>query len=112
MAKKRTELMDGPELQKGIAEMRRQWLIAELAAFSSESHDDFDDLRAKIAVGVLRAKDQNELASLTSTLATELAPTVRVGEQHMDLENIAVNLFILNAQNPSYLLRAVKLLTP
>ena len=68
MAKKRAERMDGAELQKGIAEMRCQWLIGELTALGSE----YDDVRAGVAVMVLKAKDKQELKKLFRSIVEEM----------------------------------------
>ncbi len=68
MAKKRAERMDGAELQKEIAEMRCQWLIGELTALGSE----YDDVRAGVAVMVLKAKDKEELKKLFRSIADEM----------------------------------------
>jgi hypothetical protein len=76
MAKKRAERMDGAELQKGIAEMRCQWLIGELTALGSE----YDDVRAGVAVMVLKAKDKDELKKLFRSIVEELGDDEPKGE--------------------------------
>src|SRR5688500_6792741 len=45
LAERRAERMDATELQRGIADMRRAFLIAELKAFADESPDEFDATR-------------------------------------------------------------------
>ncbi len=72
LAEQRAERMTVAELKQGIAEMRRQCLIAELTEFARGSEDNFDSMRAEISVMVLTAKDRNELASAIRTVAKEL----------------------------------------
>jgi hypothetical protein len=68
MAKKRAERMDGPELKQAIADMRRQWLIAELTSFGAES----SDVRVAVAAMALKAKDQKELEKLIRSFVAEM----------------------------------------
>lgn len=68
MATKHADRMDGPQLQQGIAEMRRQWLIAELTDLAGQS----DDVRAGVAAMALKAKDQTELKKLLRSIVEEM----------------------------------------
>jgi hypothetical protein len=68
MAKKRADQMDGPELQQGFVEMRRQWLIGELTNYGAES----DDIRAGIAAMALKAQDEKELKKLLRSIVEQI----------------------------------------
>jgi hypothetical protein len=70
MAKKRADVMDGVELQEGVTEMRRQWLIGELTQLNNHQND----ARVAVAAMALKAKDEKELFKLIGSMAKELPP--------------------------------------
>jgi hypothetical protein len=73
LAEKRVARMDGPDLQKAVAEMRRSYLIAELANLANESEGDrLAEMRAGIAATVLSVGSTKELETLLRTMAKEL----------------------------------------
>jgi hypothetical protein len=72
LAAKRAERMEVQELKKGIAEMRRHDLIAELTELAAHS-EGFDKMRATVAVAALLAIDRPQLQELSSDWAKELA---------------------------------------
>jgi hypothetical protein len=112
LAEKRAESMTRPELQRGIAELRRQYLISELAILANNSPDDFNKLQSKVAAAVLKAKDQKELETMIQSLATELSPREAVGQRFITPQGLLGTLIYLNGQNPSYLFAVARLLTP
>ena len=81
LAEKQVERMNRPELKRGIAEMRRQYLISELRTFANDSLDSFDAVRAEVAAVALHAKDRPELEKLIRTMAKELDETKPSTEQ-------------------------------
>ncbi len=73
LAEKRVATMDGPDLQEAVAEMRRSYLIAELANLAKESESDrLAEMRAYIAATVLSVKSTEELETLMRTMAKDL----------------------------------------
>jgi hypothetical protein len=63
--------MEAEELKKGIADMRRNCLIAELMELGNNT-DGFDAMRVEVALAALSAKDRPELEKLSRDLAKEL----------------------------------------
>jgi hypothetical protein len=63
--------MEAEELKKGIADMRRNCLIAELMELGNNA-DGFDAMRVEVALAALSAKDRPELEKLSRDLAKEL----------------------------------------
>jgi hypothetical protein len=71
LAEKRAERMEVEELKKGIADMRRNCLIAELMELGNNAHG-FDAMRVGVALAALSAQDRPELEKLSRDLAKEL----------------------------------------
>jgi hypothetical protein len=63
--------MEVQELKQGIADMRRNCLIAELMELGN-STEGFDAMRVGVALAALSAKDRPELEKLSRDLAKEL----------------------------------------
>jgi len=69
LAEKRVESMSGPELLQGIAEIRRQDLLVELANLASESQEgSFEQARAYVALTTLGADTPEDLKTLLASL--------------------------------------------
>jgi hypothetical protein len=77
LAEKRAERMEAEELKKGIADMRRNCLIAELMELGNNA-DGFDAMRAGVALAALSAKDRPDLEKLSRDLAKELAKATKL----------------------------------
>jgi hypothetical protein len=69
--------MEAEELKKGIADMRRNCLIAELMELGNNA-DGFDAMRAGVALAALSAKDRPDLEKLSRDLAKELAKATKL----------------------------------
>jgi hypothetical protein len=77
LAEQQVGRMTDDELKQGIAEMRRQFLIAQLKTFAASSPDRFDGTRVEIAIVALKAKDAQDIQRLVDSLPGRLEDALR-----------------------------------
>jgi hypothetical protein len=77
LAEQRAGRMTDDELKQGIADMRRQFLIAQLKAFAESSPDSFDGTRVEIAIVALKSKDAQDIQRLVDSLPGRLEDALR-----------------------------------